>query len=73
MGFDTRLPPATVQLKSDYFRIEMKFYCGYNQLSLELKSDYFRIEISLLSQETMVVLWLKSDYFRIEIFTPALN
>ena len=34
------------QLKSDYFRIEMKFTFQVSLQGVGLKSDYFRIEMS---------------------------
>ncbi len=41
-------------LKSDYFRIEIRFLSSCIQLYNPLKSDYFRIEIYLIQIQVML-------------------
>ncbi len=59
-----------VQLKSDYFRIEIAYLAMHLGTAQALKSDYFRIEMLVLLWKQRRLLMLKSDYFRIEIPFP---
>ena len=55
------------ELKSDYFRIEIKILRKSLKSVKRLKSDYFRIEILTGNSPQQNSRMLKSDYFRIEI------
>ena len=63
-----------VQLKSDYFRIEIDaIQIGAIVGVGALKSDYFRIEMDLIAECALSLTKLKSDYFRIEIGVSRLH
>ena len=46
-----QIDKSITELKSDYFRIEIKLIRRYVSLFAQLKSDYFRIEITLKAED----------------------